>query len=510
MNATLNKTARGLVGTMMVGGLVVAGCRGNFTSFSGDFLDSGVTDSFFTASQIDPKAEDTAGPQFVVTGDLDGDGMTDVVSAWNQSQPVQIHLQRISASGKRVFETVTLASSVPTVAVSGLAVADFDQDGHTDVAVMMKSTYLTDAGCLDSETPNGDGLSGLIMIYLGPTDVTQINQSLAWREAPVEVSRLQGNGDADGLPEDGGFSAMAMGDIDMDGDIDLVAAWNSACGDNGTADVVVFTNLGGASVRDSTWAGATVPSAIIHANDVAIKDVSLGDVDGDGDLDIVATFPTASSMNVRWFRNPTVDIEDDFHISDGQWQTGTVGQVATGADVCTTGDIDGDGVLDVLVRSTNGLVLQWFKGPGTAARPEAATLPVANVQWQVYTIAEFKDRTPQAVAIVDLNGDGQVEVVAAAGGALAWFNATTVPSVFNQWDTNVIIDDEPSSESTNDLSTTDPNVSPTAVAGTTLINTIHVADVDGDGRPDLLVTLDREGLSGLSNDALAWFRNTGR
>jgi len=504
MNATLNKTAWGLVGVFVTGVLVVAGCRGNFTGAGGDFLDTGATNSFFTASQVDPQAEDTAGPQFAVADDLDGDGMMDIVSAWNQSQPVQIHLQRRTAGGKRVFETVTLASTVPAVSVSGLAVADFDRDGHSDVAVMMKSTFTTGAGCLDSETPGNAGLSGLIMIYLGPTDVTQINKSLAWREAPLEASRLQGDGQDTGVPEEGGFSSMEMGDVDLDGDMDLVVAWNSSCGDGGTADVVLFSNLGGASVRDSTWLGAKIPNAVPGGD--TIKDVSLGDIDGDGDLDIVATFPSAGSMNVRWFRNPVLDIEDDFHVADGTWQTGTIGQVATNADISETGDLNGDGLLDVLVRSTGGRVIQWFKGPGN----QAATLPVANVQWQVYTLAEFNDRTPQATAIVDLDGDGQVEVVAAAGGALAWFDAEAVPSVFNQWAANIIIDDDPGADGTNDLSTTDPNVSPTEVAGSTFINTIHVADIDGDGRADLLVTLDRNGLSGLSNDALVWFRNTGR
>src|SRR5206468_87804 len=50
------------------------------------------TRSFFTAFQIDPTAEDTAGPKFVAAGDIDQDGLMDLVSGWNQSQPIQIHL----------------------------------------------------------------------------------------------------------------------------------------------------------------------------------------------------------------------------------------------------------------------------------------------------------------------------------------------------------------------------------------------------------------------------------
>ena len=50
------------------------------------------TRSFFTAFQIDPISEDTAGPKFVTSADIDQDGPLDLVTGWNQSQPVQLHL----------------------------------------------------------------------------------------------------------------------------------------------------------------------------------------------------------------------------------------------------------------------------------------------------------------------------------------------------------------------------------------------------------------------------------
>ncbi|MEK7755795.1 MAG: hypothetical protein AAB385_01125, partial [Planctomycetota bacterium] len=37
------------------------------------------TRSFFTAFQVDPVPEDTAGPKFVVSGDVDQDGLLDLV-----------------------------------------------------------------------------------------------------------------------------------------------------------------------------------------------------------------------------------------------------------------------------------------------------------------------------------------------------------------------------------------------------------------------------------------------
>ncbi len=53
-------------------------------------------------------------------------------------------------------------------------------------------------------------------------------------------------------------------------------------------------------------------------------------------------------------------------------------------------------------------------------------------------------------------------------------------------------------------------MNPDDLVGSTSINSIRVVDLDGDGANDLVATFDRNGLSGLTNDALVWFRNTRR
>ena len=164
------------------------------TEIGEDFLATGRTMSFFTAVQIDPRSEDSAGPQFVVAEDLDGDGLMDLVSAWSQNQPVQVHLQRRSALGAMRFESLILAGNIPVISVAGLAVADFDNDGHQDIAVLAKDTGLSGATCLDSKAPQGEtaGLNGLIIIYFGSDDPANVNQSLAWSEVQVGASSQDG------------------------------------------------------------------------------------------------------------------------------------------------------------------------------------------------------------------------------------------------------------------------------------------------------------------------------
>ena len=458
-----------LIALTTLGVLLAVSCNpSGWFAADQDFLESGRTLSTFTAIQVDPRSEDSAGPQFVVAADLNDDGLLDLASAWNQSQPVQIHLQQRSASGGISFETLTLAGNIPVVAVAGLASADLDGDGHLDLVVLVKQSLVSGTTCLNGNPDDTGTLSGVIIVYFGPENPAQADQALAWEEIPISVSLLAGSGALDAPPEDGGYSKLVVGDITADGQLDLLATWNSACEFDGN-QVLLFTNLGSLAMRDGTWRVEPIPDAYAEGT---VKDVALADLDADGDLDIIATRPGAGSMNIRWYRNPAIDVIDDYHISDGEWHTGAIGQLATTtADVIQLGDIDRDGMVDVVARSTAGGVIQWYKSP-----PEGGTTePLRNIAWQVYTLAEFTMRTPEAIALGDLNFDGQLELVAGAQGGLAWFDSQQAPSIYDQWIEKLIIDDQPSTENTNVPATTDPNVEPEEIPGTTSMNCITIA-----------------------------------
>lgn len=531
MKRSLNGLAL-IVATLgcLAGGLGLHGCSSDYSSLGSgsDFLDTGRTASFFQAVQVDPRSEDSSGPQFVRTEDLNDDGLLDLVTAWNQNQPVQIHIQRRSASG-RSFETVTLAGNVPVVRVSGLSVADFDGDDRPDVAVLVKQSGLDGPQCLEGgDVPDG-AYAGIILVYLAPTDPDQVTQPLAWRETGIGSSLLAGAPDSRhaGPPEEEGYTSMAAGDMDQDGDVDLVVAWIPAC-DPFLPEVLLFINQGAGAVRDGTWTAARIPDAFPkipllidepgEVPPVRIKSVALGDFDQDGDLDIVAAYPDAGSLNVRWYRNPVRDTSDDAHFSDGQWQVGAVGQVSPksgfedlgGADHVQVADIDVDGREDVMVRSTGGGVIQWLRCPES---PTSLTLPtvggtIRHIPWQVYTLAEFTNRPPHAMALGDVNLDGRIDLIASAGGAMMWFGINVGDSVYDQWRERLIVDDDPSDVSSSSAPITDPAAGAGESAAGTFINAVLVADMDGDGDRDVVGTLDRSGLSGLASDALVWFRNT--
>ena len=503
-------------------GLVILGCQSMYLQpseyASGDFLSNGRTASFFEAVQIDPRAEDSAGPQFAAVGDFNNDGMLDLASAWNESQPIQIHVQQRTADGEIVFLTVPLGGTTPISRVSGLEVTDMDGDGFDDVVVLVKDTGRIascdqsrqdcDVTCDPSVQDCGgvtqvggymeNAIDGAIVIFFNPQDIF----GLPWTGVLLSQSELAGT-DEGLLPEEGGYSGMAVGDIDGVNGPDIIVALNSAEGKDTDVDppkytISLFPNPGGATARSEvSWS-----RFIIHGDSAGISDVEVSDVDDDGDLDVIATFPPAKNANVRWIANP-LSFGDAGNVY-GMWPAhAPIGQVATDANILEVGDVDNDGYDDVLVRSTTGKIIQWFK------RPASPSQTFIRNPWQVFTVAEFATREPGAMALGDLTGDGRLDAAIAAQGAVAWFTAygDDPASLFDQWRETVIIDDSPDASTNGTSLVTDPNQGAQAT-GATLVNSLIVADIDGDGHNDIVGTLDRGALSGLSNDALVLFRNT--
>jgi hypothetical protein len=452
--------------------------------------------SQFTPIQVDPTSEDSAGPAFVASGDIDGDGLLDVASAWNQSNPLQMHFQR-RINGAIAFETVTLVGDTPIDVVAGLAIEDLDGDGSNDIVVLVKHSGLASARCrVTGELVEG-ALAGAVLLYFNPGGAAESLNALLWTEVTLSQSEVAGAGPLNpDLPEVGGYTAMALGDIDGQNGPDIVVAWNpDACEGLGNR-IDYFSNPGPLTARQENAWGLNP----IELDLPTVKSVAVLDVDGDGDLDIVSTYPDAGTLNVRWRRNPLIDVPDAFHISDETWRRGTIGQLATGADVITGGDLDGDGITDIVARSTNGGVIVWFKGP-----PNPTTDPVRNVPWQVFTIAEFTERTPETLALGDIDNDGRLELVASVSSGILWFEPISQARVYDQWSERLLEDDVLPPPAV-----TDPNVNlDEVVVNDTVIHGLDLVDLDGDGRLDVLGTLDRRSQSGITNDAVIWYRNNG-
>jgi hypothetical protein len=151
-------------------------------------------------------------------------------------------------------------------------------------------------------------------------------------------------------------------DIDDDGDIDVLGA--AGFGGNTTA---WFENTDGAgTVWNQTTLSNTFQLAVgIHASDV----------DGDGDQDILGAsfgaFPSGAGGRVVWWEN------------GAGWTLHPVDNSYLGAVGVYSGDVDGDGDMDVVGAANVDQEFTWWEnvnGSGTSWTRQAVGTNFANAE----------------------------------------------------------------------------------------------------------------------------------
>jgi hypothetical protein len=176
-------------------------------------------------------------PSFIAVGDLNGDGNLDLVTANTAANTITVLL----GSGTGAFPTRT------TYAVgnaTGVAIGDFDGDGIPDLAVSNANGYPSaTAGSISLLAGAGDGS------FAAPTTVA----------VPSGVSP----------------AALLAADLRKTGALDLIFADNG----NFTGTAAVYTMLGN---NDGTFA-----PVVTYPTPLSAISVSLGDINGDGILDLV-------------------------------------------------------------------------------------------------------------------------------------------------------------------------------------------------------------------------------
>jgi hypothetical protein len=262
-------------------------------------------------------------------GDLDGDGDLDVVTGHYFDKRLSV----LRNQGNGTFAPDTLYSLGDSQAPESIALGDLDGDGDLDIAVaaadpgrLLVFFNQDQRGTFGPAVPYTVGNSQ--SVALGDLDGDgDLDMVVTTNDSDnVAVLLNQGNGtfgNAVLYSVGDKQRALALGDVDGDGDLDAVVGKNNA------TDVLVLLNRG-----DGTF-GSQIASDLGGAGPSAF---ALGDLDADGDLDLVATYNVSSSIPIRVALNQ----------GNGVFGSLTSYPYYYAAPFVALGDLDGDGDLDMV------------------------------------------------------------------------------------------------------------------------------------------------------------------
>ncbi len=323
----------------------------------------------------------TAGP--IAIGDFNNDGSNDMAIAGVYSA-ASSSLGILLGRGGGIFGPATLFSTGENGAHSSIAMADFNKDGHVDLAVTNWSkndiSILLNTGAGSFGTPatfatgtnpgsiavgdfNGNGNADLAVANYGSNSVS------------VYLGTGTGSfGSSTSYSVSANPNSVAVGDFNQDGILDLAVA-NSG---GNTVSILLGTGTGSF--------GPATNFAVGNGPSSSPRSIALGDFNKDGNLDIATANFGSNNVTVL--------------LGSGTGSFGTAANYAVpfgGPGNLAIGDLNGDGALDIEVASIGGnAVYVVLLGNGSGSFNAAIPYNTGD--------------NPLSVAIGDLTGDGKPDM----------------------------------------------------------------------------------------------------
>lgn len=437
------------------------------------------------------------GPSTVESADLDFDGDPDLIVTREYSDEVLW----IENKGSSLWQRRTIDASFD----GAYAAVPFDEDRDGDLDIVAvgynedslswwenQNTHrrfaevdpitvrdeLNDPRAVAVADINGDGLQDMVLGGYGDAWLRvylQLNET-AWLENSVDTGVSH-------------YRDVSVGDMDHDGDLDVLAA-------STTADAIYWWANDGSALP--SWTQHTILSSFNGAHTVEPVDL-----DGDGDLDVVVCAFDADESTIvindngvgtSWTKKNFVSLNGAYDVAIGDLnRDGKPDFVSSGyyedvirvhiqgstlwgfSDITglngprgvSLGDVDGDGYLDIVAAIRNDDDIKWFENDGVGGG------------WTAHDVGTGYLDDGSEVQAVDIDHDGDIDVVATGFGGddvYLWKNDGTG----NSWSRRTV-------ESALD--------SPWQALA---------ADINGDNNMDLVLT------AAGTTDSLTWYKNVGQ
>ncbi len=344
-------------------------------------------------------------PGDVLSGDFNNDGVMDVVTLSTYYSPASVSVLLGNPDG--TFQpAITTPVSAPAHAI---ALGDFKTDGKLDIALSVDAVYPTAAtiwvlsgngnGTFQSPIVTNTPLPFLIEHLSAGVFVSGGELDLVGLGYNQTLFRFPGNGDGTFGAPSSFPTSIPPAEVTL-GDVD----------DDGNLDAVVSDSSGNAIAVLLGGGDGTFSAPLLSVAGKSLRSPALGDFDGDGLIDVAVLSGTYVAV-----------LKGN---GDGTFRAPLDYPAGSDAHFLAAGDLDGDGHLDLVVGNQSGYNtpggVRVLRGAGDGSFTTRATY-TSGAQMTALRVADLGDNglldvvttasSPSAVWALLGNGDGTLRAV---------------------------------------------------------------------------------------------------